>query len=78
VWATVHHLRQAGLVLAGLGQQELDVVIKAVAAKTRQIGPGQRDAHKAGADHFARLQLQVVRGKHVAHTLHAQGGVGDG
>ncbi|MOA22813.1 hypothetical protein D3C78_1433990 [compost metagenome] len=71
--AAVDEGRQIGAFQALLGQDEFQVVVKAGADEAGQLGAAQRHAHKAGADDFARQQLQVARSKGMALALDAQG-----
>ncbi len=67
--AAVLQRRQRGALAAGLGQDELEVVVKARAHKARQLGPAQGEAHKAWAHCGAPQHLQKAGLQGVANAL---------
>ena len=76
--AAVDDLRQIGLFLARLRQDEFAVVVKASADKALQLRPSHGQADKARANLLARQQLHMASAKFVAYTLHDGGCLGVG
>jgi len=56
----VLHRGQRGAVLARLGEDELEVVVKPRAHKPGQLGAGQGEPHEAGADGGAPHHLEAA------------------